>query len=196
MSVTHPSPEAIAVLAFWFSPANHNEWFAGHPSFDEAIREQFAKQAELAAEGRLADWSSTPSGWLALLIVLDQFSRNLYRRDARAWMQDVRAQQLALWGIEEGFDRQLPPIQRVFAYIPLEHAEDRGLQQHCVALFEALCRDVPSDERDQYTRFLDYARKHQAVIARFGRFPHRNAVLGRASTPEESAYLAEPGAGF
>jgi uncharacterized protein (DUF924 family) len=111
-------------------------------------------------------------------------------------MQDLRAQQLVLWGIEEGFDRQLPAIQRVFAYMPLEHAENRQLQQRCVALFEALCGEVPSDERERYTGYLDYARKHQAVIARFGRFPHRNAVLGRISTPEEWAYLAEPGAGF
>ncbi len=186
----------MAVLAFWFDPAHRDEWFSGHPQFDAAIRERFAELVELGAEGKLADWSSTPLGWLAWLIVLDQFPRNLYRSDARAWVQDVRAQQLALWGIEEGFDRQLQPIQRVFAYIPLEHAEDRGLQQRCIALFEALCKDVPADERNQYTDFLEYAWKHHAVIARFGRFPHRNAVMGRTSTPEELAYLAEPGAGF
>jgi uncharacterized protein (DUF924 family) len=194
--MTPPSPEALAVLTFWFDPANRDEWFASNPQFDTAIRDCFAQDVVLAAEGALTDWSATPSGWLALLIVLDQFPRNLYRGDPRAWMQDLRAQQLALWGIEEGFDRQLPAIQRVFAYIPLEHAEDARLQQQCVALFEALRRDAPSEERDQYMEYIDYARKHQAVIARFGRFPHRNAVLGRTSTPEELAYLAEPGAGF
>jgi uncharacterized protein (DUF924 family) len=191
-----PAPEALAVLAFWFDSANREEWFVVNPKFDASIRDQFAEEIESAAAGKLTDGSTTPSGWLALLIVLDQFSRNLYRGDARAWMQDLRAQQLVLWGIEEGFDRQLPAIQRVFAYMPLEHAENRQLQQRCVALFEALCGEVPSDERERYTGYLDYARKHQAVIARFGRFPHRNAVLGRISTPEEWAYLAEPGAGF
>lgn len=195
MSAT-PAPEALAVLAFWFDSANREEWFVVNPKFDASIRDQFAEEIESAAAGKLTDGSTTPSGWLALLIVLDQFSRNLYRGDARAWMQDLRAQQLVLWGIEEGFDRQLPAIQRVFAYMPLEHAENRQLQQRCVALFEALCGEVPSDERERYTGYLDYARKHQAVIARFGRFPHRNAVLGRISTPEEWAYLAEPGAGF
>jgi uncharacterized protein (DUF924 family) len=194
--MTPPSAEALAVLAFWFDPANRDEWFVSNPQFDTAIRDRFADATALAAEGALTDWSATPSGWLALLIVLDQFPRNLYRGDPRAWMQDLRAQQLALWGIEEGFDRQLPAIQRVFAYIPLEHAEDARLQQRCVALFEALRRDVPSEDHDQYTEYLDYARKHQTVIGRFGRFPHRNAVLGRTSTPEELAYLAEPGAGF
>jgi uncharacterized protein (DUF924 family) len=189
-------PDASAVLAFWFDPDNHSEWYASHPEFDARIRERFGGQVELAAEGKLSDWAATPTGWLALLIMLDQFSRNIYRNDPRAWAQDLRAQQLALSGLEEGFDRQLPPIQRVFAYMPLEHAEDMGLQQRSVASFEALCEDVSPDERESFLEFLDYAQRHEAVIARFGRFPHRNAVLGRISTPEESAYLAEPGAGF
>jgi uncharacterized protein (DUF924 family) len=189
-------PDPSAVLAFWFDPANHSEWYAGRPEFDARIRQRFKEQVELAAEGKLSDWAGAPSSWLALLIVLDQFSRNLYRNDPRAWAQDLRAQRIALSGIDEGFDRLLPPIQRVFAYMPLEHAENSGLQQRCVALFEALCSDMPLDQRDRYTDFLDYARQHEAVIARFGRFPHRNAVLGRISTPEELAYLAEPGAGF
>ncbi|GGA11831.1 DUF924 family protein [Dyella caseinilytica] len=188
--------DASAVLAFWFDPAHHDEWYASHPAFDALIRERFAHQVELAAAGKLMDWAATLEGWLALLIVLDQFPRNLYRRDSRAWAQDLRAQQLALSGIEEGFDRQLPAIQRVFAYMPLEHAEDIELQRRAVTLFEALCNDVPPDERDRYDGFLDYARRHEAVIARFGRFPHRNGVLGRVSTSEEQRYLAEPGAGF
>jgi uncharacterized protein (DUF924 family) len=189
-------PDALSVLAFWFDPAHHDEWYAGRPAFDAVIRERFAPQLALAEAGKLMAWTTTPEGWLALLIMLDQFPRNLYRRDPRAWAQDLRAQQLALSGIEEGFDRQLPAIQRVFAYMPLEHAEDMGLQQRAVMLFETLRNDVPPDERSRYDGFLDYARRHEAVIARFGRFPHRNAVLGRVSTPEEQAYLAEPGAGF
>jgi uncharacterized protein (DUF924 family) len=188
--------EISVVLAFWFDPAHHRKWYSVDPAFDEQIRQQFGGTIERAAADQLVDWPVTPSGWLALLILLDQFPRNIYRNDTRAWMQDLRAQQLALSGIEEGFDRQLPAIQRVFAYMPLEHAEDIGLQRPSVMLFEALCRDVPPDQHDNYRGFLDYARQHEAVIERFGRFPHRNALLGRISTPEELAHLAQPGSGF
>jgi uncharacterized protein (DUF924 family) len=188
--------EAQAVLAFWFDPANRENWFAADPAFDAALRTRFGETFQLAAEGKLAHWAETPQGWLALLIVLDQFSRNLHRDHPQAWAQDLHAQRLALSGIEEGFDRQLPPIQRVFAYMPLEHAEDIGLQRRCTALFERLCDRLPAEERDHYTGFLDYARRHEAVIARFGRFPHRNALLGRPNTAAEEAYLAGPDAGF
>lgn len=188
--------EALAVLAFWFDASHCDTWFASDPAFDAAIRARFAGMVQLAAQGKLEKWAQTPSGWLGLLIVLDQFPRNLYRHDARAWSQDLHAQRCALWGIEEGFDRQLPPIQRVFAYLPLEHAEDSALQQRSVAAFDALCQSLPLEQREPYIDYLDYARRHAAVIARFGRFPHRNALLGRASTPEELIYLAEPGAGF
>jgi len=194
--MANPPGEAQAVLAFWFDPAHHQDWFAARAVFDEAIRVQFGEIFRLATEGKLEHWADTPQGWLALLIVLDQFSRNLYRNDSRAWSQDLPAQQLALWGIAEGYDRQLLPIQRVFAYMPLEHAENMRLQRRCVTLFEALCENLPAEERHQYTDFLDYARQHEAVIARFGRFPHRNALLDRACTREELAYLAEPDAGF
>lgn len=194
--MANPPGEAQAVIAFWFDPAHHQDWFAARAVFDEAIRAQFGEIFRLATEGKLEHWADTPQGWLALLIVLDQFSRNLYRNDSRAWSQDLPAQQLALWGIAEGYDRQLFPIQRVFAYMPLEHAENMRLQRRCVMLFEALCENLPAEDHHQYTDFLDYARQHEAVIARFGRFPHRNALLGRACTPEELAYLAEPGAGF
>ena len=188
--------DAQAVLAFWFDPIQQPRWFSASPEFDAKIRGRFGETFRLAAEGKLEQWADTPQGWLALLIVLDQFSRNLHRDDPRAWAQDLHAQRLALWGIKEGYDRQLPPMQRVFAYMPLEHAEDMRLQQHCFALFDALCEHLPAEERHRYTGFLDYARQHQAVIARFGRFPHRNALLGRSCTPEELDYLAEPNAGF
>lgn len=191
-----PPDEALAVLDFWFDPDCRELWFAADPAFDAAIHAGFADTLQQAAAGRLHHWASTPQGWLALLIVLDQFSRNLHRHDAQAWAQDLAAQRLALWGITEGFDRQLPALQRVFAYLPLEHAEDLGLQRYCVTLFEALCRGLPAEAREQYRGYLDYARRHAAVIAQFGRFPHRNAALGRANTPAEQAYLAEPGSGF
>ncbi|MCW8807574.1 MAG: DUF924 domain-containing protein [Rhodanobacter sp.] len=189
-------PAAESLLAFWFADENAAHWFAADPVFDAALRQRFGAAAEAAAEGRLDDWAATAPGWLALLILLDQCSRNLYRHDPRAWAQDPRAQQLALAGIDRGADRALTAVQRVFAYLPLEHAEDLTLQQRSVALFEALCVEAPIGQRARFEGFLDYARRHREVIARFGRFPHRNAVLGRTSTPAELAYLAQPGAGF
>ncbi len=135
-------------------------------------------------------------GWLALLLVLDQFPRNLYRNDPRAWAADAVAQRVALSGLARGDDRQLPAVQRVFAYLPLEHAEDSALQQRSVALFESLLAEAEPERRPEFENYLDYARRHREVIARFGRFPHRNAALGRPDTPEEKRYLARPGAGF
>jgi uncharacterized protein (DUF924 family) len=194
--VASPPPEALSVLAFWFDPAHKDKWYKRDLAFDAQIREQFGYLVDAAAAGHLNHWSNTPSGWVALLILLDQFPRNIYRDDPRAWALDLLAQQIVVSGVEEGFDRQLPPIQRVFAYMPLEHAEDIGLQQRSVQLFECLCDSLPADERDHYTGFLDYARGHESVIKRFGRFPHRNVVLGRETTPEEKVYLAEHGSSF
>ncbi|MGB3381281.1 MAG: DUF924 family protein [Rhodanobacter sp.] len=184
------------VLDFWFDPAHAAHWFAKDAAFDEQIRRRFAVAADDAAQGRLDAWASNPADWLALLILLDQFPRNLHRGDAQAWAADVKAQRIALSGLAGGFDQALPPLQRVFAYLPLEHAEDMGLQQRAVTLFEALHAQAPVAERARFAEFLDYARRHREVIARFGRFPHRNAVLGRDSTAAEREYLAQPGAGF
>jgi uncharacterized protein (DUF924 family) len=190
------SPTAEAVLAFWFAEENAARWFAADAAFDAQIRTRFGAVAAAAAGGQLDGWTRTPLGWLALLILLDQFSRNLHRNDAAAWAQDQKALKLALAGIERGDDRALPPLQRVFAYLPLEHAEDLAVQQRSVALFEALCAESGAEQRATFEGFLDYARRHRDVIARFGRFPHRNAVLGRPSTAQEAIYLAQPGAGF
>ncbi|ODT96072.1 MAG: hypothetical protein ABS82_06060 [Rhodanobacter sp. SCN 67-45] len=184
------------VLDFWFDPAHAAHWFAKDAAFDEQTRRRFAVAADDAAQGRLDAWASNPADWLALLILLDQFPRNLHRGDARAWAADVKAQRIALSGLAGGFDQALPPLQRVFAYLPLEHAEDMGLQQRAVTLFEALHAQAPVAGRARFAEFLDYARRHREVIARFGRFPHRNAVLGRDSTAAEREYLAQPGAGF
>jgi uncharacterized protein (DUF924 family) len=189
-------PGSRDILQFWFDPAHAAHWFAADAGFDVQIRARFSGTTKEAGQGHLDGWAERPDSWLALLIVLDQFPRNLYRDDARAWATDVKAQRLALSGLDERFDQSLPPLQRVFAYLPLEHAEDIGLQQRSVALFEALHVAAAPGERARYADFLDYARRHREVIARFGRFPHRNAVLGRASTPEEISYLAQPGAGF
>ncbi len=185
------------ILDFWFEPTHAAHWFAADARFDEQIHQRFGAAVEAAAQGQLDDWATaTPASWLALLILLDQFPRSLYRGDARAWKADVKAQRVALSGLDDGFDQSLPPLQRVFAYLSLEHAEDMRLQQRSVVLFEALQTQVGADERKRFGDFLDYARRHREVIARFGRFPHRNAVLGRVNTPDEVSYLAQPGAGF
>jgi len=184
------------VLDFWFAEAGTTHWFAADAAFDAQIRARFGEAVEAAANGRLDDWMATPAGWLALLILLDQFPRNLYRDDPRAWAADASAQRVALSGMARGDDRQLHAVQRVFAYLPLEHAEDSALQRRSVELFEALLAEAAPERRQQFEDYLDYARRHREVIARFGRFPHRNATLGRVSTPEETLYLAQPGAGF
>ncbi|WP_114239004.1 DUF924 family protein [Dyella sp. C9] len=184
------------VLEFWFDPVAEACWFERNEAFDARIRQRFGDTWVAAVRGELDDWAATPEGWLALLIVLDQFSRNLHRDDARAWAADGQAQALARAGIARGDDQRLLPLQRLFAYLPLEHAEDAALQRLCVQLFHQLAEQQTGVDRHRFEGFLDYARRHHDVIDTFGRFPHRNAVLGRASTPAEQDYLASPGAGF
>ena len=184
------------ILDFWFDPVHAAHWFAVDASFDARIRGRFGNAMKEAVQGQWDGWVASPDSWLALLILLDQFPRNLYRGSASAGAAGVTAQRVALSGLDDGFDQSLPPLQRVFAYLPLEHAEDLGLQQRSVALFEALHASALPGQRTRYAGFLDYARRHREVIARFGRFPHRNAALGRASTAGERFYLAQPGAGF
>lgn len=184
------------VLDFWFAEANAARWFVTDTAFDEEIREHFGHSVNAAADGRLDGWAETPAGWLALLILLDQCPRNLYRGDPRAWAQDVKAQRVVLSGIARGDDRRLLALQRVFAYMPLEHAENMDLQQLAVEQFGALCLEAPQEQRERFEGFFEYARRHREVIARFGRFPHRNAALGRSSTPEELLYLAQADSGF
>lgn len=183
------------VLDFWFADENAVRWFRPDAEFDQTIRSRFASTLEAASSGSLDAWALTPHGWLALLIVLDQFSRNIYRGDARAFAQDGKAQSLALEGLERRDDEALAPLERVFAYLPLEHAEDLALQWRSVTLFRALALQSSPNARGQYENFLDYARRHCEVVTRYGRFPHRNEALGRPSTVDELAYLAE-GSGF
>lgn len=187
---------ALEVLTFWFADRHAVYWFAGNAGFDAQIRLRFAATVAAASAGKLDEWAHTPDGWLALLIVLDQFRRNLYRDDARAWACDGKALTLALAGIARGDDQRVPAARRAFAYLPLEHAEDLALQNQCVELFVALGAVAGPVQRVAMESLLDYARRHQQVIERFGRFPHRNALLGRTSSSAELAWLAEPGAGF
>lgn len=186
------------VLAFWFGQAGEPDyglpraaWFRKDPAFDEAIRQRFLPAVEAALAGRLAAWAGEPAGLLALLILLDQFTRNLFRNTAQAFAGDPPARRLAEQALASGWDRQLLPVQRVFAYLPFEHSETLADQERSLALFAALAA-----EQSGYDGYLDYARRHHEVIARFGRFPHRNAALGRPDMPEEADYLAQPGSGF
>jgi len=185
------------VLEFWFSPPDsrfrgrpRSEWFRKNSAFDEQIRARFLDCHLAAAGGRFDAWAATPYGSLALVIVLDQFPRNLFRDGARAFASDARALAVARSLLERHFDQVLRPLERVFAYLPFEHCEDLAVQRRSLALFESLrpYADCASA--------IDYAKRHYAVVARFGRFPHRNAALGRVSTAEESEFLRRPGSGF
>jgi uncharacterized protein (DUF924 family) len=175
------------VLDYWFAgdPATHRAvWFEQDPDFDAACT-RFADALRDAKSGALERWTATPSGTLALIILLDQFSRNLHRGSPESFAADAKARQIARAAVAQGLDLQFGPVERLFLYLPFGHSEDLADQDEAVRLFETL------DEEQS-----DWARRHRDVIVRFGRFPHRNAVLRRSSTPEEEAYLAEPGAGF
>lgn len=181
------------VLGFWFGPepVPRAEWFRKDPAFDEAIRQRFGATVERALAGELDAWAGTPEGTLALLVLLDQFPRNLFRGQARAFAGDARALALAREAVARGHDRSLHPVQRPFVYLPFEHSEDRAAQDESIRLFTALAAESAA-----HADTLHWAHRHREVILRFGRYPHRNAALGRASTPEELAFLAEPGSSF
>ena len=172
------------------------QWFRKDEAFDAGLRQHFLPTIEAARDGRLDDWAQSAEGRLALIIVLDQFTRNVFRGQPASFAADAQALALALEGIERGHDQAVPPMARIFCCLPLEHAEDAAMQARSVALFAALRDAADAEPKAFFDGTLEYARKHQDVIARFGRFPHRNAILGRASTDAERAYLAQPGAGF
>lgn len=190
---------AQAVLDFWFgAPATpgagqrRREWFVKDAEFDGEIARRFGQLIDGALRGEIAAWASVgASAALAQIVVLDQFTRNVFRGTARAFAGDARALAAAQAMVAAGQDLELPPLRRAFVYLPYEHAEDLALQDESVRLFAALAAQDPG-----LADMLDYAQRHRTVIARFRRFAHRNAVLGRASTAEEAAYLREPGSGF
>jgi uncharacterized protein (DUF924 family) len=177
------------VLEFWLAPASRPMWFKKEPAFDGEIRRRFEAVHERAAAGRLSQWQATAEGALALVICLDQFPRNMYRGTPRAFATDEKARLVADWAVDRGFDMATKeePV-RFFFYLPFEHSESIDDQHRCVELVRRGC---PGD-----AEILRFALLHRAVIEKFGRFPHRNAILGRRSTPEEEEYLKQPGAGF
>jgi uncharacterized protein (DUF924 family) len=182
MSVSTP-PRARRIAAFWRA-AGYDRWFAKSDLFDALTRMRLLGPHERAAAGAFDDWDQTPVGVCALLILLDQAPRNLFRGTARSFATDGRAVAVAATAIARGFDRRVTSEMRWFFYLPFEHAEDMALQRECVELFRRL--GDPTG--------LRYAEMHADIIARFGRFPHRNAILGRRSTDQEAAFLA--GGGF
>ncbi len=209
---TAPETHSAEVLAFWFgdalaSPAElqiqNRLWFGLDPhrraEFDAAIAARFGDWPDRALGGEFDDWLSNPLGRLALILVLDQFPRNLYRDSARAFAYDDRARTLTEEGIRLRHDLSLHPVQAAFFYLSLEHAESLAAQDQAVQAFEVLCARTDADYPEflpAVSGYLDFARRHQAVIAQFGRFPHRNTVLGRDPTPEEQRYLTSGGERF
>ena len=174
------------VLDFWFVETEPASWWAADPAFDERIRGRFESLHARAALGELSAWRATPQGRLAEIIVLDQFSRNLFRGSARAFAQDLAALVLAQEAVAAGAHRRLEPTQRTFLLLPYMHSESREV--HAVA--EPLFREFTPAENHGFEL------RHKAIVDRFGRYPHRNAALGRLSTPEETEFLKQPGSAF
>lgn len=194
-----------SILAFWFGNSKDDAvtaseqtklWWSKDERTDQEIRRRFESSTEAMGRGDLDDWAATPHGLLAMVLLVDQFPRNMYRNLPESFAFDTLALRWSLHALERGMDNRLRPIERVFLYLPLEHSESLADQQRAVFLFEQLLREVPAEQHDVFAGFLDYAIRHRDVIARFGRFPHRNRILERESTPEEVAFLEEPGSSF
>ncbi len=183
-SVKRTSSAARDVVRFWFDESGKRKWFRGGPSFDAEIASRFSGHHAAAFAGLLDHWRATPTGALALLLILDQFSRNMFRRDARAFTSDPYAVMIASGAIERRFDKIAPPEARPFFYLPFMHSERLAEQRRSVALFKAT---MPGSTN------LPFAVEHCEIIKRFGRFPHRNEALGRESTADEIAYLKHGG---
>lgn len=200
--MTEPSSEdqerIDRILDLWFEEreltapqidARLDVWFGEDPEMDVRLRHEFADDIHDASEMKLMHWAATPRGRLALVLAVDQFRRNIYRNTARAFSHDKLALKLCVEGIVQQHDRQLTDIERVFLYMPMQHAENLRVQKKSVMVFGALANKVSPTLRETFRTFADFAELHHDIIERFGRFPHRNAILGRENTPEEQEYL-------
>lgn len=196
---------AQKVLNYWFGNLSGPEdfpndrlsfWFGKDPTIDREICKKFKFFMITAGGGMLENWKNTPRGRLALILLLDQFPRNIYRDSKEAFRYDTTTQLIVLEGIEKGDDLQLLPIERIFFYLPLEHAENLPLQKMSLHLFERLVQESLPSVKEKYQDFANYARSHLEIIQRFGRFPHRNQQLHRQSTQEEIEFLQQPNSSF
>jgi len=197
------APTPSEVLSVWFGTDNAeaireplmDRWFKPDPAFDAVLRERFADAIAATIDGAFADWQDTPSGTLAYVVMLDQFSRNIHRGSALSFAADPTALAAAIRAVDTGIDQQVAWLARSFLYLPFEHSEALPQQDRAVSLYRALAADAPPAFEALGASFLEYAEKHRAVIVRFGRFPHRNVELGRESTDAERAFLTA-GRGF
>jgi uncharacterized protein (DUF924 family) len=194
-----------AILSFWFEKkqlsapqidGRMDVWFGEDAFFDQQIKDEFAADVEAASEGQLDHWAKTPQGRLALILLLDQFRRNMFRGTADAYACDNRALRLCVEGARKKLDKGLTPIQRVFFYMPLQHSESPKVQAQSVAIFQRLAEAVSPTYSETFLTIAQFAELHHDIVERFGRFPHRNRVLSRENTPEEEEYLAGDAPGF
>jgi uncharacterized protein (DUF924 family) len=194
------------IREYWFGSALENAvvtasqraglWWSKNSQIDNEIRRRFESCVIKAGSGELNHWASNPQDRLALILLTDQFPRSIYRDSAKAFAFDTRALSLSHDGIDAGFDVTLRSLERVFFYLPLEHSERLADQERSVSLFQKLLDEVGPDQKLTFAEYLDFAVRHREIIRRFGRFPHRNDVLGRVSTPEELSFLQQPGSRF
>jgi uncharacterized protein (DUF924 family) len=191
------SHRAETLLEFWFAPERASEpdrlrdvWFRATPEFDAALAERFRTDYDRAVAGLYQPWRDAPQTCLALILLLDQLPRNLFRNSPRAYATDAAALETAHEAVARGYDHAVGPVRRCFFYLPFQHSEGLADQETGMRLYAAL------PEHLDKSAFTEAARRHHEIIARFGRFPHRNAILDRPSTPEEHAFLRQPGAAF
>lgn len=194
-----------SIHGFWFGTNRDDAavaqqqsslWWSKNSASDAEIGRRFKDRVEAAGSGDLAEWAESPVKLLTLILLTDQFPRNIYRNTPRAFHFDPLARNLCLRGLERGMDKTLRPVERVFFYLPLEHSESIEHQEQSVQLYTRLFQEVPLDQVDLFRGYLTFALRHRRIISRFGRFPHRNTILGRVSTPEEETFLQEPGSSF
>lgn len=196
------APPFEPLLRFWLGEpggdplANQSLWFKKDPAFDAELRERFGELLARGARGELESWRATPRGALAYVVLHDQIPRNIHRGTPDSFAHDARALEQTLVAMSRGFEEQLGAMERWFLYMPLMHAEDLGYQERCVDAFKRLEADAEGRVREVLRGAVDYAVRHRDVVARFGRFPHRNVILGRTSTPEEIEFLTQPGSSF
>ncbi|MDJ0704191.1 MAG: DUF924 family protein [Leptolyngbyaceae cyanobacterium MO_188.B28] len=188
------------ILNFWFGVPGEEAseygqmrqvWFKKNPAFDDLVKTRFRADYERAAADQLANWRQEPKSCLALILLLDQFPRNMFRNDPRSFATDAQALAAAQGAIAHAFDQQLPPVERMFVYLPFEHSENLDHQNQCLGWMTQLAKQSPA-----MASTLEYAVRHRDIIARFGRFPHRNKILGRTTTPEEADFLKQRGSWF